>query len=99
MVKLDPMCLQGFGLGDGTGHTVQDITAGAVGLGQPLLNDADDDLVGNQLAGIHIGLGLQAMGVPALTAARRILPVEMVGMFSSRERTSGLGAFAGARWP
>ena len=93
------MCLQGFGLGDGTGHTVQDITAGAVGLGQPLLNDADDDLVGNQLAGIHIGLGLQADGRTGLDGGTEDVTggngrdVQLTG------EDLGLGAFAGARWP
>ena len=41
---------------------IEDEAAGAVRLGQPLLDDADDDAVGHQLALVHVGLGLQAHG-------------------------------------
>lgn len=61
-VKADAVALQGFGLSDGTGYAVQDEAACAVGLGQPLLDDTDDDLIRNQLARVHIALGLQADG-------------------------------------
>ena len=62
VVKCDPGLFQGRGLGDGAGHPVQDIAVLAVILCQPLRDDADDDVVRHQLAGVHIGLGLQAGG-------------------------------------
>ena len=61
-IELDTGLLQGLSLGDGAGHPVQDIALLAVGLGQPLGDDADDDVVRDQLAGVHILLGLQAHG-------------------------------------
>ena len=61
-VKDDARLLQGLGLGDGAGHPVQDIAVLAVVLGQALVHDADDDLIGHQSAGVDIRLGLQAGG-------------------------------------
>ena len=60
LVDADAHLLDGLGLGDGAGHAVQDKALGAVGLGQPLLQDADDDVVRHKAAGVHVALGLQA---------------------------------------
>ena len=60
MIEADARLLQSFGLGDGAGHPVQNIALGAVGFCHPLHHDADDDLVGDQLARVHIGLSLLA---------------------------------------
>ena len=62
MVKVDACCFQGFRLSDGAGHAVQDVAVLAVRLLKPFGDDADDDFVRNQLAGIHILLGLQTYG-------------------------------------
>ncbi len=45
------------GLGDAAGEAVQQEPVGAVGLGQPLQHHRDDDVVGDQLAGVQVGLG------------------------------------------
>ena len=52
--------VQSLGLGDGPGEAVQDEPVLAVLLGQAVLDDADEDFIGHQLAALHIGLGLQA---------------------------------------
>lgn len=83
-VDIDTCLLKRFGLRDGSGHTVEDIAVFAVGLGKALVDDADNDIVGNELAAFHIRLSLQTYGVPFFMAARRILPVEMVGIESMR---------------
>ena len=58
MVKGHACLGQSLGLANGAGHSVQDEAPGAVRLLQPLGNDADDNGIGDQLARIHIGLGL-----------------------------------------
>ena len=60
LVDADAHSLNGLGLGNGAGHAVQDEAVGAVGLCQTLLQDADDDLIGHQCAGVHEALCLQA---------------------------------------
>ena len=55
---------------------VEDEAAGDVGLVEPGGEDRVDDLVGDQLAGRHHRLGLEADSVPAATAARSMSPVE-----------------------
>ena len=61
-VDIDTCLLKRFGLRDGSGHTVEDIAVFAVGLGKALVNDADNDIVGNELAAFHIRLSLQTYG-------------------------------------
>ena len=60
LVDADAHLLNGLGLGDGAGHAVQDEALCAVRLGQPLFQDADDDIVRHKAAGVHVALGLQA---------------------------------------
>ena len=60
LVDPDAHPLDGLGLGDGAGHAVQDEALGAVGLCQPLFQDADDDIIRHKAAGVHVTLGLQA---------------------------------------
>ena len=62
LVKGDARLFQGFRLGDGTGHSVQNIAVPAVALSYPLRHDADDHIVRDQLARIHIALGLESHG-------------------------------------
>ena len=52
--------VQRLGLHGGAREPVKDHAAGAIGLGQPVAQDGDDDLVADQLAGFHHGLGLLA---------------------------------------
>ena len=60
LVDADAHGLDGLGLSDGAGHAVQDEAVGAVVLCQAFLQDADDDLIGYQVAFVHIGLGLHS---------------------------------------
>ena len=61
-VESDSRLLQCLCLSDRAGHAVQNVAARAVRLLQTLVDDADDDLIRHQLAGIHVLLGLQAGG-------------------------------------
>jgi len=60
LVDADAHLLDGLCLCDGAGHTVQDEAVCAVSLGQAVLQDANDDLIGDQCAGVHEALCLQA---------------------------------------
>ena len=61
-VEADAGLFHGLGLGDGAGHPVQNVAVGTVGLLQTLLDDADDDFIGHQAAGVHVLLGTKARG-------------------------------------
>src|SRR5579871_669268 len=62
VIERDPGVLQRIGLRDRAGETIEQIAVGAIGLLQPLLHQADDDVVGHQAAGVHDGLGGDAEG-------------------------------------
>ena len=96
-VKADAVALQGFGLSDGTGYAVQDEAACAVGLGQPLLDDTDDDLIRNQLARVHIALGLQADGSALLDGCAQDIAGGDGWDAQLAADNLRLGALAGAR--
>ena len=61
-VETNTCPFHGFSLSNRAGHAVEDITIGAIGLLQSLIDDADDHFIGYQFAGVHILLGLQAGG-------------------------------------
>ena len=77
-VDVNAGLLESLGLRDGPRHTVEDVTAGAVALGEALLDDADYDIVGDELPRFNEALGLEAHGGAFFMAARRMLPVDMV---------------------
>jgi hypothetical protein len=60
VVELDAGGLHGVGLRDGAREAVEQEAVGAVGLGDALLDQADDDVVADQRAGVHHLLGGQA---------------------------------------
>ena len=60
LVDADAHLLDGLCLCDGAGHTVQNEAVCTVSLGQAVLQDANDDLIGDQCAGVHEALCLQA---------------------------------------
>ena len=68
-----------LGLLDGPGEAVEDVATLGVGHVEPLLDDADHDVVGQQLARVHVRLGLEPESLPLRTAARSMSPVEMCG--------------------
>ena len=61
-VDVNAGLLESLGLRDGPRHTVEDVTAGAVALGEALLDDADYDIVGDELPRFNEALGLEAHG-------------------------------------
>ena len=58
-VEGNPRLGEGLGLADGAGHPVQNEAALAVRLPDALFHHADDHIIGDQLARVHIALGLQ----------------------------------------
>ena len=66
------------------------------GLSQALGHDADDDLVGDQLARVHIGLGLQPDGRAVLDGGAEDVAGGDGGDAQLGTEDLSLGAFAGA---
>ena len=60
VVEVDAAVLERIGLGQGAGKAVEQEAGGAIGLGDPLLDQADDDVVAHQRAGVHHLLGREA---------------------------------------
>ena len=60
MVDFHALVLQSLSLGQRAGHAVQDEAVLAVGLGHPVRDDAEDQLVGDQIARIHVFLCFSA---------------------------------------
>ena len=53
VVDRDVRVLHRVGLRHGAREAVEQVALRAVGLRQPVLDEADDDVVGNQCAGVH----------------------------------------------
>lgn len=51
--------VEGLGLDKGAGEAVEDETEAAVGLLDAVADDADDDVIGHEAAGLHDGGGLE----------------------------------------
>ena len=97
VIKGDSRLLHGFCLGDGAGHPVQNIAVPAILLRQTLGDDTDDHFIRHQLAGIHIGLGLEPGGRAILDGSPKDVSGgdgRNVQLFA---QALGLSAFAGAR--
>jgi hypothetical protein len=60
VVDVDAGIDHGLRLGDGARETIEEEAAGAVGLGDTFLDEADDDVVRDQPTGIHDRLRLPA---------------------------------------
>jgi hypothetical protein len=95
-VELDAGGLHGVGLRDGAREAVEQEAVGAVGLRDAFLDQADDDVVADQAAASITFLAARPSGVPALTAARSMSPVEICGNAVLLADERGLRAFAGA---
>lgn len=52
--------VQGPGLDQSAGESIEDETEAAIGLLDAIANDADDDVIGNEPAGLHDGGGLES---------------------------------------
>ena len=55
MVDFHTLCLQCLCLSQRAGHAVQNEATGAIGLCHPVSDDAENQLVGNQIARVHVG--------------------------------------------
>ena len=87
------------GLGHGPGEAVEDVARLRVGLAEPLLDDAEHDLVGHQLAAVHDGLGpLPELGTGPHRGAQHVTGRD-VGYVVAHRQPLGLGALAGALPP
>ena len=62
VIKFDARLLQGLGLRDGAGKAVEQKAGRTVGLGNALFDQVDDEIVTDQLARFHHGLGLLPQG-------------------------------------
>ena len=59
VVEFDARSLHRVRLRNGAGKPVEQETCSAVGLGNTFLDEVDDEVVADQCAGFHDGLGLQ----------------------------------------
>ena len=96
-VKGDPCLFQSLGLRNGAGHAVQDKALLAVCLGQTLGDHADDHFIGDQLAGVHILLGLQTHGGAVLHGGPQDVAGGNGGNVELFTKDLCLGAFASTR--
>ena len=95
-VELVKSGVQSLGLRDGAGEAVHEEALGGVGFLQPVLDDADDHAVGDQVAGVHVLLGFQAHGGLVLDRVAQDVAGGDVGDAVLGHDTAGLGALAGS---
>ena len=88
---------QGFGLRDGARETVEQVAVLTVGLLQPFLHQADDDVVGHQLALVHHFLGGLAQLGAGLDGGTQHVARGDLGNAELAGDEAGLGTFASAR--
>lgn len=96
-IESDTCLLQRLSLGDGAGHAVQNVAVGAVRLLQTLADDADDNVIGHQLAGVHVLLGPQAGRSTVLDSCTQNVTGRDGGDTQRLLDNVRLSAFAGTR--
>ena len=91
----DPVELLGLVLG--AREAVEDEAVLDLGrVREPLLDHLDDDVVGDELAAVHVLLGLRARpGRPTAAESRKSWPVERCWVLKCRGQPLTLGALAG----
>ncbi len=89
--------VQGFGLGDGARKAVQNKAFLGIGLLEAILDNADDHLVRDQLAGVHVFLGFFAHFGPLFHRGAQDIAGGNLGDLILVDKLLGLGAFAGPR--
>ena len=76
--------VEGFGLGDGSRKAIEQAAASTVLFPKAISNDADHDLVGHQLAGVHVaGRFVAELGAGILGFAEHLAGRED-GQYSGR---------------
>ena len=88
---------QGLGLGDRAGEAVEEGAVRAVGLGEALLDETDDDVVGHELALVHHGLGGEAERRAGLDGGAKHVARRNLRNAELLADELGLRALAGAR--
>ncbi len=98
-LHLGQQTIQRFGLRNIARKSVQDKTAGSIRLNQPLANDAQHDVVSDQLAVVHGRLRLQTeIGAPGYRVAEKIAGGDL-RVAEVRYQFLGLSALARAGRP
>ena len=87
-----------FGLSQGAWKSIKEESQLAIGLGDPLLDETDDDVIGYEASAVHYDFGL----FPKLGAGHHRGPKHIAGrdLWNSIPLADvpGLGPFAGTRW-
>jgi len=95
-VQVGEEFVQGLGLGHGAREAVEDEAPFGVRLGQALADDADDQLVGDQFAPFHDGLGLLPQGGAGGHRRAQQVTGGDLGDLVLFHQALGLGALAGS---
>ena len=96
-LETDQHVVEGHSLGRGARETVENEALLAVGLAQALVHEVDDQAIGNQVARIHVALGLFAeLGLVLYRSAQDVARGNM-GRGEFLNQLGGLRTLAGAR--
>src|SRR5699024_1467980 len=90
--------LQGFGLRYGAWEAIKQVAILAVWLLEAIFDQADDDVIGYQLAGIHDLLGLQSQWRLFLDGSAQHVACCYLRNIELLRNVACLGAFSGPRW-
>ena len=88
--------VEGLGLGDGTGETVEQVAPRTVRLRQALLHNAQHDGVGHEASAFQILSHFQPGGVVLLRGLAQHIAGRKVGNFQVVDQPRGLSPFSGA---
>ena len=89
---------QRVGLADRAGEAVQQEAVPSLGAVDPFHHHPADEVVGHEVAPVHVGLGLFAEVAPLLDRSAQDVAGGVVGQPEVRDEPLGLGALAGAGW-
>ena len=90
--------VEGLGLDEGAGETVEDETEAAVGILDAVADDADDDIIGHEAASLHDGGGLETnLGLGGDGGTEHVAGGEL-GDGKEILNLGTVSAFSGARW-
>ena len=97
MVKVNARVHKRLRLRNGAGHAIQDKTVFAVFLCQTILDDTDDDLIRDKLAGVHKGFRLETHFRAAFQRLSQNIARRNGGYSEMFADNFCLGAFTGTR--
>lgn len=96
VIQRDAGALERVGLRDGARETVEQVAVGAIGLGQAIAHQADDQVVRDQAARVHDLLGFQAQRRAGLDGGAQHVTGGYLRDAVVLGEKGGLGAFAGS---